>query len=353
MAKQQFNLSFLKAVAKEFLGDKAIISGIERYGKGAINDSFRVVSGGCSYLLQRINGNYFPEPLKLMDNFRIISVCQPDGLKAIAAANDLWHLDKNGSYWRMYRFFDHSYSCQKIADTYQAYEIARAYGKYLASLSQLPMGSLNVVVPSFHDTDVRYSQLVTAELLDEFGCATSCQSEINFVKSKASEIEDFRALLSNGSIPVRLTHNDTGIDNVLLDKRTGAAVAVIDWDTTMPGYSLWDFGDMFRSALGVEFDDPIGSAQCFDALLRGYLAGTGKLLLTEEIINFPLAGRIISLELGIRYLTDYLSGDKVFGYSDGASLLRARKSFLRYRMMEAVDDKIKGIVDKLLAVYVS
>lgn len=353
MARQQFDFEYLAEVAYKFLGARP--DSIERYGKGAINDSFRVTLGGKSYLLQRVNDQYFPEPLKLLENFSAIVSCrgQALGLSAIGLKDGsaLWYCDKSGAYWRLYDFFDHSYSCQRIENIYQAYEIAKAYGQYLALLSKLPLSALNVVVPDFHNTLWRYQQLILARQQDQFDRVADCAKEIEFVKSKLEEIMEFSAVLGSGKIPLRLTHNDTGIDNALLDKSTGAAVAVIDLDTTMPGYSLFDFGDMFRSALGVEFDERPSPTECFSALLNGYLAGTGKLLLAEEIEHFALAGRIISLELGIRYLTDYLSGDVVFCYPNGASLLRARKSLLRYKIMSHHADQFKVAVDKAIAVY--
>ncbi|MFA5124670.1 MAG: aminoglycoside phosphotransferase family protein [Patescibacteria group bacterium] len=353
MPKQQFSFEYLAEIAAKFLG--LWPESAERYGKGAINDSFRVVVGNKSYLLQRVNDQYFPEPLKLLENFSAIASCrgQALGLSAIGLKNGnvLWYRDESGAYWRLYDFFDHSYSCQSIENIYQAYEIAKAYGQYLALLSKLPLEALNVVVPDFHNTLWRYQQLILARQQDRFSRVADCAKEIEFIKSRLEEIAEFSALVDSGKIPSRLTHNDTGIDNVLLDKSTGAAVAVIDLDTTMPGYSLWDFGDMFRSALGVEFDERPGPIECFSALLSGYLAGTGQLLLPEEVENFALAGRIISLELGIRYLTDYLSGDAVFCYSNGASLLRARKSLLRYKIMSHHADQFRVAVDKAIAVY--
>lgn len=352
--KRQYGFEFLLKVASQFLGVMAI-SNIERYGNGAINDSFRVVTATKSYLLQRINGEYFLEPLKLLENFKKILACR-DGLLNLTAVglknnNKLWYIDETGAYWRLYNFFDHTYSCLRIDNVYQAYEIAKAYGQYLAKLADLPLSALHVVVPSFHNTSWRYEQLFVAQERDEFGRVGDCCHEIEFVKSCEEEIIEFSNLLASDQIPQRLTHNDTGIDNVLLNKSTGAAVAVIDLDTTMPGFSLWDFGDLFRSALGVEFDDRPSPTECFDALLSGYIAGSGQLLLSEEIVNFPLAGRIIALELGIRYLTDYLTGDAVFRYSDGASLLRARKSLLRYKIMKHHDQKFSEIVDQMLLSY--
>ncbi|MFA6228412.1 MAG: aminoglycoside phosphotransferase family protein [Patescibacteria group bacterium] len=351
--KQQFDFEYLAEVAHKFLDARP--DSIERYGKGAINDSFCVTLAGKSYLLQRVNDQYFPEPLKLLENFSAIvsGRGQALGLSAVGLKDGsaLWHRDEAGAYWRLYDFFDHSYSCQRIENIYQAYEIAKAYGQYLALLVKLPLNALNVVVSDFHNTLWRYEQLVLARQQDQFGRVADCLKEIEFVKSRLEEIMEFSALINGGNIPLRLTHNDTGIDNVLLDKSTGAAVAVIDLDTTMAGYSLFDFGDMFRSALGVEFDERPSPTECFSALLNGYLAGTGRLLLPEEIEHFALAGRIISLELGIRYLTDYISGDPVFKYDNGASLLRARKSFLRYKVMSHHQEQFKVAIDKALAVY--
>ncbi len=354
MPKRQFDFEYLANVVGRFLR-QSTVTAIEPYGNGAINDTFKVAAAGKYYLLQRINSQYFPDPVALMDNFKKIAACQGRqlGLSAVRLmlGNGLWFRDEAGDYWRLYDFFEHSYSCQRLDNNFQAYEIAKAYGQYLACLATLPLTALQVVVHNFHNTVSRYGQLLQAEKFDRFNRVRDCLNELDFVKTRLDEILEFSNLLDSGQIPKRLTHNDTGIDNVLLDVSTGAALAVIDWDTTMPGYSLWDFGDLFRSALGIEFDERISPKECFNALLSGYLAGSGKLLLPVEISNFAFAGRIISLELGIRYLTDYLSGDPVFKYSDGASLLRARKSFSRYRIMNHHRQQFAELTAQALLVY--
>lgn len=351
MAKQQFEFDYLAEIAFRFLAARP--QKIERYGKGAINDTFKVLSGNKSYLLQRVNSNYFTQPLVILENFKRITARGGHqlGLRAVAVSGtvDLWHQDGSGDYWRLFDFVDHSYSCSRLDKVYQAYEIAKAYGQYLQLLSGLSLTDLRRPVEDFHDTIKRYRQLLEAVKADSCNRLSDCRVEVEFVKSKLEEILEFANYLE--SIPARLAHNDTGIDNVLLDKNTGAALAVIDWDTTMPGYSVVDFGDLFRSALGVEFDERLSAAECFSALLSGYLAGTGRLLLPEEIKGFAAAGKVISLELGIRYLTDYLTGDKVFLYDNGASLLRARKCLLRYKIMDHNAQQFERIADNALAVY--
>lgn len=248
----------------------------------------------------------------------------------------------------MYVFFENTYSCRRINNAYQAYEIAKAYGQYLVGLSSLSLDSLATVIDDFHHPQQRYRQLTLAATEDQFNRANDCLAELAFVTSKQDEIIYFAELMANGELPQRLTHNDTGIDNVLLNCSNNAAVAVIDWDTTMPGFSVFDFGDLFRSALGPEFNEPISPLQCFEALFKGYLAGTGQLLEPVEIMHFPAASQIIALELGMRYLTDYLTGDRVFGYIDAASLLRARKSFRRYQIMRHHNDQFMTIIDEAL-----
>lgn len=352
MPKQSFDFEYLKGIVEVFLTQP--FDSVSPFGKGSINDTFKVVAGGRPYFLQRINHEYFPRPEKLRENFTAISACLGPrlSLRPVPALNgELWFLSREGSYWRMFHFIEQSYSCTRIDNIYQAYEIAKAFGTYIRLLSDLPSGSLHQVVPGFHDTPSRLQMLTEAISADEFHKLENCRAEIALIDNCREEIEQFSALLSGGSIPERFAHNDTGIDNALLDLKTNAAVAVIDLDTTMAGNSLFDFGDMFRSSLGVEFDERPSPVECFRSLLKGYLAGSGNLLTEGEIVNFPLSGRIISLELGIRYLTDYLSGDKVFHYDNGASLLRARKSLIRYMIMKLHAGQFEEIVGNALDDY--
>ncbi|MFA5021177.1 MAG: aminoglycoside phosphotransferase family protein [Patescibacteria group bacterium] len=331
----------------------------ERFGLGCIHDTYKVSAEmqpwsfvWNTFLLQRINGDYFRQPEILDCNYfllcrafshydrrhRLTAVRLKDGSSI--------YCDEDGHYWRLFEFIEGSYSVNVVANNYQAYEIARAYGDFLRAAAIIGVDEIGCAIPRFHDTSAHLGQLIE--------CATfkhgservnECASEIDFFLKQTDLIYDL-AQQTQKYLPQRVTHNDTGLDNVLLDQKSQAALCAVDWDTVMPGTSAIDFGDLFRSA--VSLDPAFDLLGVFEALLRGYIAGAGGLLKHLEISCFLAASQLVSLELGIRFLVDYLRGDPVFRGYDGSSLRSCRKSIARFQLLRNHNHELNAVLNNIL-----
>jgi aminoglycoside phosphotransferase (APT) family kinase protein len=245
--------------------------------------------------------------------------------------------DEDGQFWRMYRFIEGARSHDVVEDAVQAYEAARAFGEFQRMLADLPAPRLHETISDFHNTPKRLAALKRAVEEDALGRAEGAQREIGF----ALERESVTRLLVEAGLPERVTHNDTKINNVLLDERTGEGICVIDLETTMPGLAPFDFGDMVRtmSCRAAEDERDLSlvrmEMEMFEALARGYLSAADFLLDLEKRMLVQ-AGRVITLEQGIRFLTDYLEGDTYFKvHRAGQNLDRARAQF---RLEESLEE---------------
>ncbi len=304
------------------------------YGSGHINDTFKVVVNQAgttvNYIFQRINTNIFKEPVGLMDN--ILRVTSHMGQKlhgqedasrrslCIVPAMDLkpYVLDENGNYWRGYLFIEKAQTYDVIKNAEQAFEVARSFGNFQKELVDIPGGRLFETIPNFHNTPKRLEALEAAIKADVKGRAKEVAAEIDFVLSRRGEVSKLIDLNAAGAIPERITHNDTKLNNVMIDDATGKGICVIDLDTIMPGLVHYDFGDMVRTSTSPSMEDEKDLSKVymqfnmFEALLRGYLESAGDFLNPVERENLPFSGKLITLEIGIRFLTDYLSGDVYF-----------------------------------------
>lgn len=314
---------------------------VARYGSGHINDTFKVdTARGVSYILQRVSDAFPPEVLK-SNIMRITSHLKAKGVKTldvIAYENP----------WRLYAFLDGYTSVDLVTSTAQAEFVAKAYAKFQNDLADLPEPPLMTVLPRFHDTPDRIRLLDEAAAADVKGRRALVAAELEFVdrrRSMASRIVD---LMASGAMPVRTTHNDTKINNVMLAE-DGSNV-VIDLDTTMPGSALYDFGDMVRtsSAAAAEDEKDISKVyskkEYFEALVRGYTS-SAKFLVDAEKENLAFSARLITMTIGIRFLTDYLAGDTYFHTAyDDHNLVRCRTQFKMVESMEAQADEYEAIV---------
>jgi aminoglycoside phosphotransferase (APT) family kinase protein len=229
-----------------------------------------------------------------------------------------FYIDDGGEYWRMFHYIGGARSCDSIPSLAHAREAAAEFGRFQAMLHDLPGPRLNETIPDFHNTPARYAQFHEAREFDEHGRASKCAQDIEralaFEQCAASLVELHQA----GQIPERITHNDTKINNVLFDVDTDKAICVIDLDTVMPGLSLYDFGDLVRTATTPAAEDETDLSKItmhldyYEALVEGYLDATAGFLGEVEVENLALAGKIITIETGLRFLTDYLSGDTYF-----------------------------------------
>jgi len=353
---------------------KGRFTGAAAYGSGHINDTFLVhceTSTGHPrrYIAQRINDRIFKTIPALMDNVR--RVTEHLARKAapterarqltLISAHDAapYARDELGAWWRIYDFIEGAHTVDRVTTLTQAREAARAFGDFQAQLSDLPDPRLHETIPNFHNTRSRFDAFRTALTADALGRAVTAGPEIDTALSLEADCDRLLDLLSRGEISERITHNDTKINNVMLDDTTGRAVAVIDFDTLMPGLPLYDFGDMVRTATSSTLEDDPEPANMrfelplFEALVKGYLgSAVGPVLNTTERAHLGFSGKLITYETALRFLTDYLEGDVYFKtqYAEH-NLVRARTQLALVRSITAQTDSIDSILEKYLGYH--
>lgn len=355
----------LHAVAAAFqLGGEAC--GFTPYGNGHINDTFLVTcqaaGGPARSILQRINRNVFRQPAAVMENIERVTAHlaaqlagQPDrqrrALTLIPTRQGRnWLVDAEGDTWRAYRRIENARSYETVETTAQAFEAARAFGRFQQQLASLPAPRLHETIPDFHHTPRRFAALQQAIAADAKGRAALCREEIDFALGR----EPITGVLLGAGLPERTTHNDTKFNNVLLDDTTGESLCVIDLDTVMPGLALFDFGDMVRTAASPAAEDEQDlnrvamQLPCFEALVRGYLSSAGEFLTASEKSLLAFSGKLITFETGIRFLTDHLNGDTYFKiHRQGHNLDRCRTQFRLVASMERQEDAMNRLVESL------
>jgi hypothetical protein len=338
------------------------------YGSGHINDTycawFDQAGQRLRYIIQRINHNVFKQPVELMDNVRrvtefslarLLEEGHPEARRrtlTVVPARDgkPYALGPDGSVWRAYPFIERARGYDELETNEQAYQAARAFGAFQNLAAGLSGARLHETIPNFHHTPKRLEALQAAIAADAAGRAAEVRTEIDFALARAADCARITDLLAAGAIPERVTHNDTKLNNVLLDDVTAEGVCVIDLDTTMPGCALYDFGDMVRTAAPTtREDDPEVATldictERFAALVRGYLS-TATFLTTAERANLAFAGKLLTLECGIRFLTDYLQGDVYFKIRRPAhNLDRCRNQFAYAAAQEKRMAELEDIV---------
>ncbi len=344
---------------------------VKPFGTGHINDTFLATfnQGGTllHYTLQHINTNIFKDPVGLMDNVRRVTehsfrrlaetnASEPSRktLKLIPTCKgDVLHFDEQGQAWRCYVFVEDTYTVDIVDSEQSAFEAARAFARFQGLLADMPGERLNETIPHFHDTPKRYRDFHAALEADKVGRAKEVQREIDFALSQEATAGKLVDLMKSGDMPERATHNDTKINNVLLDKTTGEGICVIDLDTLMPGSALYDFGDMVRSATlnmaedSKDYKNVVCRANIFEALARGFLSG-GDFLTPCEKSCMTFGGALMTLECGVRFLTDYLDGDNYFKiHRPEHNLDRCRTQFALVQSINEQHDKLQGFVDSL------
>ena len=346
----------LNAVCREFRVSGDFVSA-QPYGTGHINDTYLLKCTGGTYILQRVNTNIFRQPEQLMENFQRVTSHIARKIEAAKRAGDTrrretlhlisgreglpYYRDPAGNFWRCYIFVDHAVTYDIIENTRQAEMGAAAFGEFQSELADLP-GRLNETIPDFHNTPKRLDALKRAVRADKLGRLKEVAREVDFMMAHEEDCGKLVKLQSSGEIIERITHNDTKLNNVLIDEDGSAGICVIDLDTTMPGLPHYDFGDMLRTGTSPAAEDErdltkVGMRfEMFDALLRGYLSTAGKFLNPLEKELLPFAGILLTLETGIRFLTDYLEGDVYFKVKrPGHNLDRCRTQIKLVQSMEA------------------
>ncbi len=352
------------SVLREYGFKEEEISELAPYGDGLINRTYRFVAKGQAYLLQRINTVVFTNPVGLMDNFVNVTEYLKGKIAAYGGDTEretltaIKPLDgknlvvtESGAY-RLMIFID-AISINAAEKPEQLYNVAATFGKFQNMLADYPADTLFEVIPDFHNTPKRFEHLETAIKENKVGRLEQVASEIEYALSMKDRISVVIDGFRDGSIPLRVTHNDTKLNNVLLDKKTYEGVCVIDLDTVMPGSYLYDYGDALRFAGNNTIEDNPDLSQVyldfdkFAAFTKGYLSEVKSVLTEREIELLPFAIELMTFECGIRFLTDYLNGDTYFKTTyPEHNLVRARNQF---KLAQDIDSKLSKMADFIAA----
>lgn len=341
------------------------------YGNGHINDTFLLryktpENIEKKYILQRMNHNIFKNPQQLMEN--VVHITEylrqtilsqggdPDRetlnvWKTLDGAN--WYQDSNKNYWRVFPFIENSICLEKVESEKDFYDSAVAFGNFQKMLADFPVQTLHETIPNFHNTVSRFQDFKKAIQEADKNRATRAKAEIAFALDREQDASILTDLLAKGKLPLRVTHNDTKLNNILLDADTHKALCIIDLDTVMPGLSLYDFGDSIRfgASTGAEDEPDLSKVELdlslFEAFTKGYLEGCAGSLTKTEIELLPVGAKLMTFECGIRFLADFLTGDHYFKvHRENHNLDRARTQFKLVADMEAKWNEMQSIVNK-------
>lgn len=350
----------------EFGGD---FLSIEPFGCGHINSTYAIYfkfinKRPIRYILQKINTSIFKNPHELMENINSVTTHLKN--KTIEAGgnpeqetitvvktkdNELLYKDSEGNHWRAYIFIEDATCYQTVERPILFYNAAKAFGKFQRLLSDFPANKLFEVIPNFHNTTNRYKDFITAVEQNISGRADSVQAEIQFVKDRENDCNVFVNLIEKGELPLRVTHNDTKLNNIMMDNKTDEGICIIDLDTIMPGSVLYDFGDSIRFGASTAEEDERDlskvnfSIELFEEYAKGYLSEAT--LTPIEVENLALSAKIMTLECGMRFLGDHLNGDTYFKiHRENHNLDRARTQFKLVADMEIKLADMNKIVKK-------
>ena len=351
----------------EALGQYSHIGAVkscEPYGNGHINDTFLAVSEtGRRYIFQRINQVVFPHPDEVMENVlavtnHIHATVEAKGgdaerctLTVIPTdSGDCCYRDSIGSWWRMFAFVEHTVAKEQVESIKEFADCAEAFGRFQGQLADFNAFVLHEAIVNFHNTPVRYENLMRAIEKDPLGRVAEVQDEINFVKARAEFVKTLENARESGELPLRVTHNDTKLNNILFDEQTSEPVCVIDLDTVMPGYSVNDFGDSIRFGANTAAEDETDLSkvaldlELYHAYAKGFLKGCDGKLTAKEVELLPIGARMMTLECGMRFLTDYIEGDTYFRIARPShNLDRCRCQFALVADMEKKEAQMRLI----------
>lgn len=341
------------------------------YGSGHINDTYLLVfeiaeMGQIKVILQRMNKDIFKEPVELMENIlnvtsylreRIIENGgdpERETLNVIPTVDGKpYFVDSSGEYWRAYKFITDATSYDQVESADDFYQSAVSFGNFQRLLAAYPAGTLHETIKGFHDTRARFQVFKKAVEDDVCGRAAYVQEEIRFVLEREDLANFFAELLDKKEIPLRVTHNDTKLNNIMIDNKTGKGICVIDLDTVMPGLAMHDFGDSIRfgASTAAEDEQDLSKVSCdmdlYDIYAKGYIEGCGGKLTEREIDLMPMGAKAMTFECGMRFLTDYLQGDTYFKiHRENHNLDRCRTQFKLVEDMETKWETMQSIIQK-------
>ena len=348
----------LAAIVDQFAID-GDVKGITAYGDGHINVTFLINTDQHRYILQKMNTDIFPDTVHLMRNIELVTAYlrskNQETLDIVPTKDGASYIENEevDGAWRIYKFIEGtiSYNLVPNADVFR--ESGAAFGEFQNFLAGFDASQLTETIAHFHDTPSRFRDFKAALEADKMGRAETCKPEVDFFLAHEDQYSRIMDGLADGSVPLRVTHNDTKLNNILMDAKTGKARAIIDLDTIMPGSMLFDFGDSIRFGANhsaederdlskVNFDLPL-----FDIYTKGFLEGAAGTLTDAEKEYLPWGAKLMTLECGIRFLTDYLSGDVYFKiHRPEHNLDRCRTQMALVESIEAQMDEMKAIVDR-------
>lgn len=350
----------LGAVLEQF----NIYCDVRRYGNGHINDTY--ITEENDYIIQRINTKVFTKPEELMEN--IENVTSFLGEKIVAAGGNperqtltvvktvdgknCYKLDDENVY-RVYKFISDTKTIEQCGEPMDLYFAGKGFGKFQKMLADFPVEKLHETIVDFHNTPKRVEALKKAIAEDRAGRAKSVSKEIEFALKNAEFASTVVDGMNDGSIPLRVTHNDTKINNILFDNETDEAICVIDLDTVMPGSALYDFGDALRIGASTAAEDETDlskvhfSVEHFKCFVKGFFEEMNGALSPREIDLLPFSAKLLTYECGIRFLTDYLNGDTYFKiHREHHNLDRARNQFKIVEDIASKENEMKAIVEE-------
>ena len=341
------------------------VSRLEPLPGGHINDSYRVDAGSESYLLQRLNPHVFHDAGAVMDNVSRVTGHVTARLRAAGVADwrrrtlslvparsgAEWVRDDSGAAWRMFGFITGTLVRERAESAADALAAGRSFGEFLRLLADYHGAPLTETIPGFHDTAARFERLEQAVRKDALRRVAGAGTEIALAQDQRQLADVLPPLLRSGAVPIRIAHNDAKPANVLLDERDGEPLCVVDLDTVMPGSALYDFGDLVRSVTSPTLEDEADLSRVgvqvplFEALARGYLETAGAVLTPAERDRLVFAGRLITLEQAVRFLTDHLEGDRYYRIArPGHNLVRARTQLRLYESLTKREAELQQII---------
>ncbi len=363
----------MKTIVAQFAVNGEFLGGAP-FGSGHINDTYQLrflIEGKQRrFVLQRINTAIFKQPRQLMENIMRITHHQRNKLEESGAedierkylhffptrSGDYYHVDIRGDFWRLCQLVERTHTCDIIESAAQARLTAASFARFQKALVDLPGERLHETIPNFHNTASRFADFMRALQLDSSGRVASSAAEIEFVLQRKDIAPVLVDLMERNLIPERITHNDTKLNNLLLDDETEEAICIIDLDTVMPGSSLYDFGDMVRSSSCTAAEDEADLSlvridlSMFEALVSGYISVAKDFLNDAEIGHLAFSGKLITFEQGIRFFGDYLNGDTYYKIKyPEHNLVRARNQFKLVASMEEHEAEMKALVEQTAA----
>lgn len=341
-----------------------------RYGSGHINDTYRLtyetLQGTKRYILQRMSKSIFKKPVELMENVSGVTAWlrkkiienggdpERETLTLVKSNDGLpYFVDSTGEYWRVYLFIEGATCYDAVKDDNDFYQSAVAFGHFQRLLADYPAETLHETIKDFHNTPDRLEKFKKAAAEDICGRAASVQKEIDFILEREELTHALYDLQLDGRLPLRVTHNDTKLNNIMIDDETGKAICVIDLDTVMPGLTANDFGDSIRfgASTALEDEQDLSKVSCdlhlFDVYARGFIEGCGGALTDLEIDMLPMGAILMTFENGIRFLTDHLEGDHYFHiHREGHNLDRCRTQLTLVKDMQEKLPQMNAIIQK-------